>query len=144
MKKYFLICLTGLCMILTSCSKDELNDSTPVTTQAVNASLTTGGWKITLFNRNGNDITDEFRSFRFTFSDNKTVMAINEILTAHGAWDTEVKEGRTSLKIAFPNPPFITMLNGEWPVVEKTNSKIILENVNAEGEATSVLVFEKG
>jgi len=130
-------------MILTSCGKDELNDSTPVTTQAVSASLVTGGWQITLFNKDGRNITDEFRSFVFTFNENKTAMAINEILTAHGTWDSKIVEGRTALEVYFPNPPFITQLNGVWPVVEKTNSKIILENVNSEGEAISVLVFEK-
>src|SRR6056297_927192 len=81
--------LIMLCLSFMSCSADD-DDNGPNNHTAeiaqVEATAETGTWRITSFIDSGEDETNDFNGFNFTFETNGTVTATNGVTTYAGTW----------------------------------------------------------
>lgn len=74
-------------LFLTSCDSDE--EVPAATTDNVNKVTNIakqGTWKVTLYNDHGQDKTDDFEGYAFTFGDGNVLTAINGDKTKIGRW----------------------------------------------------------
>ena len=64
--KKIIFALAIFSAIFTSCTKTSDDNSPSLSPASVNATVTSGTWKITLLNKNGTDKTANFNGFYFT------------------------------------------------------------------------------
>lgn len=127
-----------LLLLLVSCKKDDDNS-------ASNASdfLVQGSWRITLYNDSGNDETDHFTGYVFTFSSNGGLTASNGSTSVPGTWSTGSDDSQKKLYLTFNSPPDFNELSDDWHILEETSTKIRLEDVSGGNGGTDLLTFEK-
>lgn len=143
MKKLFLA-ITIFAVGFAACKKDNDTNS-PVTTAVVNSTVTSGTWRVTLFNDNGTNKTSNFSGFNFTFATAGTVAAANSLFTVSGTWNTAVNDSKVKLTMNFPNPSINVFLdlNEDWHVTARTDIKVTMQHVSGGGGGTDFLTIEK-
>lgn len=137
---------------LMSCSSDD--DSASVNnaniTEVVNAAQN-GTWRITSFIDSGNDETNHFTNYNFTFGNNGVLTAVNGDTTQTGTWsvtdddssDDDSPSNDVDFNIGFTSPADFADLTDDWDIVEVTAAKISLIDVSGGNGGTDTLVFEK-
>lgn len=141
MKKIFLV-FTILAVVFAACSKSDDTVSS-VSTTAVNSTVTSGTWKITLLNKNGTDKTSSFNGFNFTFLAAGNVAGANNILSVNGTWNTRVDNGKVKLTFNFSSPSINAFLdlNEDWEVTGRTDTQVTMQHVS--GGTTDYLTIQK-
>lgn len=152
------VLLAGLVVMGTavSCSGDDNNSSTNnnnnPSVQQVTSTVKSGTWRITHFDEEGNDETNHFNGFNFTFGDNGVLTAVNGETTHTGTWsvtndsnssDDDNSGSDVDFNIAFTSPDDFTDLSDDWDIVSRTNNKIVLIDVSGGNGGTDNLTFEK-
>ena len=132
-----LFTLTILVFGLSSCTKDK-NSTDPSTSDIVGQ----GAWKVTLFNDSGNDETQNFAGYNFTFNSNGTIAAVKNASTVNGTWNTGSDDSQNKLFLDFGTTLQFSELNEDWVILEQTASKIRLEHVSGGNGGTDLLTFE--
>ena len=61
--KKIILTLTIFTAVFTACNKNDGNNPSSVSTAAVNSTVTSGTWRVTLFNDSGTDETSNFSGF---------------------------------------------------------------------------------
>ncbi len=126
--------------ILTSCTKDEsADDSNNMNTAAT---VQQGKWKVTLYNDSGTDETYHFTGYEFTFS-NGTLTAVKGSTTVSGTYSTGTDDTTPKLVLYLGESDPWEELNDDWHVLEKSTTKIRLQDVSGGGSGTDLLTFEK-
>jgi hypothetical protein len=140
---------------LTSCSDDDdnssLNNSAAIA--AVVNTAQSGTWHITSYIEAGNDETNHFAGYDFTFGNNGVLTAVNNI-TVTGAWsvtssdnssDDSPDDNDLDFNIVFtsPVPAEFLDLTDDWEIVQVTATTISLIDVSGGNGGTDTLVFEK-
>lgn len=151
MKKFLMIPgLLALFMlnVASMCSKDDDNNSSSSNqTQVVNT-VQSGTWRITLFNDSGTIKTTNFTGVNFTFGSNNVLTATGSS-TVTGTWSvTDSNSNDDTLNdldfnIAFSTPANYMDLSDDWDIVERTDTKIRLQDVSGGNGGTDYLTFEK-
>lgn len=153
MKKQLIL---GLAMLglLTSCGDD---DSTPATNsnsaaiaEIVNIART-GSWVVSSYIDSGNDETNHFTGYTFTFGLTGSVTATGNGNTYNGTWsvtddgsdDDDNSSGDIDFNIAFSSPADFAELTEDWDIIERSNSVIRLRHVSGGNGGTDNLVFTK-
>lgn len=151
MKKFLMI--PGLLALLmlnvaSMCSKDDDNNSSSSNqTQVVNT-VQSGTWRITLFDDSGTIKTTNFTGVNFTFGSNNVLTATGSS-TVTGTWSvTDSNRNDDTLNdldfnIAFSSPANYMDLSDDWDIVERTDTKIRLQDVSGGNGGTDYLTFEK-
>ncbi len=144
MKKTFLA-LAVIALGFAACNKNDDGNSTSVSTTAVSSTVTSGTWRVTLFNDNGIDETSNFSGFNFTFASSGTVAAANSLLAVSGTWSTSVSDSKVKLILNFPAPSVSAFLdlNEDWHVTARTNTRVTMQHVSGGGGGTDFLTIEK-
>lgn len=150
--KLILALLVSGSFFFTSCSSDDDGSSTSNTTATeVVQTVSSGTWRITNYVDSGNDETNDFAGYDFTFtSSNNTVVATNGTDSYTGAWSvTNSSDDDSSNDVDFdliftaPSPNHFLDLTDDWDIQERTATRIKLVDVSGGNGGTDYLTFEK-
>lgn len=111
--------------------------------------MTSGTWKITLYNDSGTVKTSNFTGYNFTFGANNSLTASNSTNNYTGTWSvTDSNSNDDSLSdldfnIIFASPANFQDLSDDWDIISRTDTKIQLIDVSGGNGGTDYLTFEK-
>lgn len=151
MKKLILIpalfCLFML-NVASMCSSDSSSssvDPTPVINTA-----TAGTWKVTSYIDSGNDETNHFTGYNFTFAAANVLSATNGTNTYTGSWSVTTDNSGDDnpsndldFNIGFTTPADFADLTDDWSIVSYTATTISLIDISGGSGGTDTLVFTK-
>jgi hypothetical protein len=136
--------------ILTSCGGSD-DDKTPIVLQDVTPivnGMKSGTWRVTDYQDNGDDETNHFTDYTFTFADNNVLTATGGVNTFNGAWtvtnfktDDDTPNNNVDFNIFFSAPADFEDISDDWDIVSRTDTKIVLIDNGSGG--TDHLTFEK-
>jgi hypothetical protein len=151
MKRLFVIpglFLLFMLNVASMCSSDD--DSSSVDTTPIINAATSGTWRVTSFIDSGNDETNHFTNYNFTFGASNVLTAANGTNTYTGTWsvtsddsDDDNPSGDVDFNIAFASPADFTDLTEDWHIVSYTSTLISLQHVSGGNGGTDTLVFTK-
>ena len=124
-----------------ACEKDK--STTDPSNSSTSEIVGQGTWKVTLYNDSGNEETQNFAGYNFTFDSNGTIAAVKNASTVNGTWNTGADDSQNKLILDFGTAVQFSELNEDWVILEKTASKIRLEHVSGGNGGTDLLTFEK-
>jgi len=153
MRKFLMIpALLSLFMlnVASMCSKDDDNSSSNSQNNQVQVvnTVQNGTWRITLFDDSGTIKTTNFTGVNFTFGNNNVLTATGSS-TVTGIWsitDSNSNDDTLSdlhFNIAFSSPANYMDLSDDWDIIERTDTKIRLQDVSGGNGGTDYLTFEK-
>ena len=140
------LCLLSLSLTSLSCSSDDRIDSTSI--QDAIAVAKSGTWYISNYIDSGENETNDYNGYDFTFNDNGTLTATNGSTTIDGIWSvtddsSSSNDGDIDFNISFSSPPNFEELSDDWEIVSISNSKIDLIDISGGNGATDLLTFQK-
>lgn len=145
-KTFLIICLFVLVPAI-SCSEDDDNS---VTNQSnIENKVQKGTWQISKFIDSGDDETENFEGYSFTFNSNNILVATNGTNTYNGAWsitdDNSNDDSSDDLdfNISFTSPPDFEELSEDWDIISITSNKIELIHISGGNGGTDYLTFQK-
>ena len=143
--KKIILALTIFTAVFTACNKNDGNNPSSVSTAAVNSTVTSGTWRVTLFNDSGTDETSNFSGFNFTFASSGSLAAVNGILSISGTWITRVDVSKIKLTINFPSPSVSAFLdlNEDWEVTGRTDTQVTMQHISGGAGGTDYLTIQK-
>jgi hypothetical protein len=150
MKKLLLIpSLICLLMLNVKCSSSDDNNSSANLTAVIDIA-TQGTWKVTSFVDSGNDETNHFTGYNFTFATGNILTAANGTNTYTGSWSVTTDDsnddnpsGDVDFNIAFASPADFFELSEDWHIVTYSSTSISLIHVSGGNGGTDTLVFTK-
>lgn len=151
MKKLILIpalfCLFML-NVASMCSSDD-NSTSADPTPIINT-VTQGTWKVTTYLDSGNDETNHFTGYNFTFGAANVLTAANGTNTYTGTWSVTSDDsnddnpsGDIDFNIAFVSPTDFADLTEDWNIVSYSSTTISLIHISGGNGGTDTLVFTK-
>lgn len=159
MKRSFLLLLVStlsMSLMASMCSSDDdgMNPSDSNNISELEDITQTGAWSITYYIDSGDDETNHFTNYTFTFNTDGTLVATNGDTTVNGTWsitndsnssddDDNNSSSDTDFNIFFASPPNFEDLTDDWDIIEITNSKIELIDVSGGNGGTDYLTFTK-
>ena len=152
MKALFLKSLLVYVLVFTfsSCSNDDNDSSNSNTNQTIiENTIQSGTWRVTKYRDSGDDETNHFSGYTFTFSANNTLIAVNGNITNTGSWSiTDSNSSDDNMddldfNISFTSPPNFEELTEDWEIISRTDAKIELIHVSGGNGGTDYLTFEK-
>jgi hypothetical protein len=153
MKKLKLIPILALVFLLnvaSMCSDDNDTTNTADPTPVINT-VNQGTWRITLYEDNGVNETNNYANYIFTFNSNGVLTAVNTN-TYNGTWSVTASNSNDDsqddldFNIAFLAPApsaFTDDLTDDWDIISYTANKIQLIDVSGGNGGTDYLTFEK-
>ena len=154
MKKLRLVSILALVYVLnvaSMCSSDDDNSNTSADPTPVISTVTSGTWRITLYEDNGVNETNNYANYIFTFNSNGVLTAVNTT-TYNGTWSVTASNSNDDsqddldFNIAFLAPApsaFTDDLTDDWDIISYTANKIQLIDVSGGNGGTDYLTFEK-
>ena len=155
MKKLKLIPILALVFMLnvaSMCSSDDDNsnsNSSQDPTPVINT-VNQGTWRITFFEDSGNNETNHFTGYNFTFAAGNVLTATNGTNTYSGLWSVTSDDSNDDspsndldFNIAFSAPADFTDLTEDWNIITYTATKIQLIHVSGGNGGTDYVTFEK-
>lgn len=126
---------------LNSC-KDDDNNNTQTTQQLSNA-VVQGNWRVTNYNEDGTDKTNQFSGYTFTFNANLSVVASGSS-TINGTWATGTDDSKAKLVLLFAvaSGPF-EEISEDWEIINVTSTTIQLKHISGGNSTTDYLTFTK-
>lgn len=149
LKILLLLYLVFLVNVASMCSNDDDNSSSSVNQTTVVNTVSSGTWRITLYNDSGTIKTNQFTGYNFTFDPSNVLTATNGTLTHTGIWSvTDSNSNDDSMddldfNIAFTTPANFLELTDDWDIQSRTDTKIELIDVSGGNGGTDYLTFEK-
>lgn len=143
-----LLYLVFLVNVASMCSNDD-NPSSSVNQTMVINTVSSGTWRITLYNDSGTIKTNQFTGYNFTFGPSNVLTATNGTQTYTGVWSvTDSNSNDDSMddldfNIAFTAPANFLELTYDWDIQSRTDTKIELIDVSGGNGGTDYLTFEK-
>ncbi|MCB0440993.1 MAG: hypothetical protein H6583_05630 [Alteromonas sp.] len=153
--------VSTLVLVFAACSKDDSssNNTTPNTTSADQTTqvVKNGAWVITFFQDSGQDETNHFNGYQFTFNADGTLVATNGSETINGTWSitdsssnsssdddgNSIEDDDFNIFFSVPNSHNFDDLIDDWDFISVSNTKIELIDVSGGNGGTDYLTFEK-
>lgn len=156
MKKGFyfgLLLMLSFSLMSSTCSSDDDDggqiDNSQEIAQIEN-DVQSGTWRITSYVDSGQDETNDFNGYTFTFGSDGTLTAENGTNTMTGTWSVTDDSSSSSssdidFNIFFPVPDTNDFedLNDDWDIVSSMSTKLELIDVSGGNGGTDTLTFEK-
>lgn len=152
MKKVsFFTILACIFMLSTAsmCSSDD-DSSNSVNTSEITNTMMQGNWRVTLFSEDGNNHTNDFNNYNFTFGASNVLTATNGSITNTGFWsvtsddsDDDNPSGDIDFNIIFTTPADFAEISEDWHILERTSTKIRLQHISGGDGGIDLLTFEK-
>jgi len=137
-------------MLFVSCSTSDDSSNSSNNTQAVVSTAQSGSWVITSYIDSGQDETNNFSGYTFTFGSNGVLTANSgTTVSVTGTWsvtDSNSNDDNPSdlhFNIFFSSPANFADLTDDWEIVTTTSSRIELIDVSGGNGGTDYLTFEK-
>ncbi|CAM3656114.1 hypothetical protein FLGE108171_08675 [Flavobacterium gelidilacus] len=155
MKKIKLIPLLAMIFMLnvaSMCSNDDdSNSSSNSDPVPVINTMSQGTWRITFYEDSGENHTNYFTGYNFTFGTSNVLTASNGVDIYTGIWsvtnsDTNDDSPSNDLdfNILFTSPTnFSDELSDDWDILSRTDTKVELVDVSGGNGGTDYLTFEK-
>src|SRR6478672_9823100 len=156
MRKLSFIAILGCIFMLSTasmCSSDDSSDdnnNNNGNASTITSSMMQGTWRVTLFNEDGTNHTNDFSNYNFTFGASNVLTATNGSATQTGFWSVTSDDsnddnegGDVDLNIIFISPANFSDLIEDWHILERTSDRIRLQHVSGGNGGTDVLTFEK-
>ncbi|SHF49462.1 hypothetical protein SAMN05444377_11096 [Flavobacterium fontis] len=149
LKILMLLCLVFLVNVASMCSNDDDNSTSSVNQTTVVNTVSSGTWRITLYNDSGTIKTNQFTGYNFTFGPSNVLTATNGTQTYTGVWSvTDSNSNDDSMddldfNIAFTAPANFLELTDDWDIQSRTDTKIELIDISGGNGGTDYLTFEK-
>lgn len=106
-----------LLVLMMGCTKEQKQQKQE---NLVIQAMVNGQWKVTNFNKGGNDVTIDFATYKFQFKDNFTVDAINNgSIEKTGAWNADAVSYTITSNFTNAASPLV-LLNGTWTIQSTT------------------------
>lgn len=151
MKKLILIpalfCLFML-NVASMCSSDD--DSSSADPTPIINTATQGTWKVTTYLDSGNDETNHFSGYNFTFGAANVLTATNGANTYTGTWSVTSDDsnddnpsGDIDFNISFASPADFAEITEDWNIVSYSSNNISLVHISSGNGGTDTLVFTK-
>lgn len=135
--------------VASMCSSDDDNPSSADPTPVINTA-NQGTWRITSFVDSGNDETNHFTGYNFTFGASNVLTAANGVNTYAGTWSVTSDDNNDDnpgndldFNIAFVSPADFAELTEDWHIVSYSATSISLIHVSGGNGGTDTLVFTK-
>lgn len=141
---------------LVACTNDDDEDLAPTnpnnttTVQSqVQSSVQKGTWRISHFSESGQDETNNFSGYIFTFNTDGSLLASNQTNSYNGMWnlsDNNPSDDSISdidFNILFNLTNNFQDLNDDWHVISHSSSKIELRDISGGNGGTDLLTFVK-
>lgn len=154
MKTFKLISILSLVFVINlafMCSDDDDNNNTADPTPVINT-VTSGTWRITLYEDNGMNETNNYSNYIFTFNSNG-VLTASKSASYNGTWSVTASnsnddnpENDLDFNIAFVAPAptaFTDDLTDDWDIISYTATRIQLIDVSGGNGGTDYLTFTK-
>lgn len=135
-----------------SCSDDDASSNVNGNANAITNNMKSGTWRITNYVDSGTNETADFNGYNFDFNDNGAVTATNGTSTYSGSWlvtdsdsddDDDDDSSDIDFNLAFAAPAYFAELTDDWDVVERTGTRVVLQDVSGGNGGTDYLTFEK-
>ncbi len=148
-KTILFLVFAGL-LTFTSCSNND--DNNPPIEQIqiqVKNNIQQSTWRITKFIDSGEDETNHFTGYNFTFGSNGTLTASNGSNTFNGTWSitdsnsNDDSQDDLEFIINFNLTNDFEDLNDDWDFVSQSSTKIELIDISGGNGGTDNLTFEK-
>ncbi len=127
--------------LLFSCKKNDT--STTLTTTNITSTITTGNWRVTYYWDTDHEETNNFIGYNFVFNSNGTITATKTTSTINGTWSTLNDDSKIKLILSFASPADFLEISDDWHTIERTDTKIRLQDVSGGSGGTDFLTFEK-
>lgn len=142
MKKTILL-LSFFSVLLSSCQNMDDNSSSAINTTTVSNTVSTGSWRVTYYWDTDHEETSSFSGYSFVFGSSNVLTATKNGTTVTGTWSTILDDSLTKLVLNFSDPADFVEISDDWHVVERTATKIRLQDVSGGNGGTDYLTFER-
>ncbi len=142
MKKAIFILSAITLFLFISCKKDD-NGTTPISTTSVANTIVSGTWKITYYWDKDHEETANYSGYNFTFGIGNILTATKTGSSITGTWTTLLDDSKTKIVLGFSTPTSFVEISDDWHVIERTDSKIRLQDISGGNGGTDYLTFEK-
>ena len=152
---YSFLIMLSFSLMSSTCSSDDSpsNDNSQEIIEIENTAES-GTWIISSYVDSGQDETNDFNGYVFTFAANGTVTATNGTTTYNGTWsvsdssnssDDSSSDDDIDFNLSFPVPDTDDFedLNDDWDIVSYSASTISLIDISGGNGGTDTLVFQK-
>lgn len=148
---YGIVTLLSFTLMSSMCSSDDMDNSNNNAQQimAIENTAESGTWIISSYIDSGQDETNHFTGFSFTFNTNGTLTATNGIDTVQGTWSVTDSNDDSNSSIDFnisfsvPTSSVFDDLIDDWDIVTYNDNTISLIDVSGGNGGTDTLVFAK-
>lgn len=130
-----------LSSLLFSCKKDDNN--TTISTTNLTSTVSSGNWRITYYWDTDHEETNDFTGYSFVFNSNGTVTATKAANFINGSWSTANDDSKVKLILSFSTPSAFLEISDDWHTIERTDTKIKLQDISGGNGGTDFLTFEK-
>jgi len=124
-----------------SCKKDD-NNST-ISTTNVTSTVSSGNWRVTYYWDTDHDETNNFTGYNFVFNSNGTITATKAATIISGSWSTANDDSKVKFVLSFSTPAAFLEISDDWHTIERTDTKIKLQDISGGNGGTDYLTFEK-
>jgi len=147
LREFLMLCLL---LIVLSCSSEDtamVDNSTEI--KQITDLADSGTWRITNYVDSGNNETNDYTGYNFTFVNGGTLTASNGVNTINGTWSvtdqnsSDDDSNDIDFIIFFSAPPNFEELSDDWDIVSTTATKIELIDISGGNGGTDTLTFEK-
>lgn len=138
----------GGILFFISCSNEDDSPATSIQNQ-VQENVQKGTWRITKFIDSGDDETNHFTGYSFTFNSSGIINASNGINSYNGTWSitdsnsNDDSQDDLDFNINFNLTNDFEDLDDDWDFVSQTSTKIELIDISGGNGGTDYLTFEK-
>lgn len=142
----FVACLFGMLSFI-SCNNDD--DPSASTKSQIEENVQSGTWRITKFIDSGDDETNHFTGYIFTFNSSGVINANNGVNSYSGTWSitdsnsNDDSQDDLDFNINFNVTNDFEDLNDDWDFISQTTIKIELIDISGGNGGTDYLTFEK-
>jgi hypothetical protein len=143
MKK--LILLLSILTLMSCSSDDDSGDVHTSVYKDIVTILPQGNWEVTTYIDDGEDKTIAFDTFVFTFKEDNSVIAKNDLFTETGTWayqnGNNSDDNDEELILQFNQTTPFDEISDDWEILSVNNVKVELKDDS--GNDVDLLTFEK-
>ncbi|WP_246457510.1 hypothetical protein [Winogradskyella echinorum] len=154
---YSILLMVSFSLMSFTCSSDDDGSNQNDNSEEINLienNVETGTWRITSYIDSGQDETNDFNGYNFSFNTDGTVVATNGTTTYTGSWsvtnssnsnDDSNNDDDIDFNISFPVPDTNNFedLNDDWDITSHSETTLSLIDISGGNGGTDTLVFQK-
>lgn len=140
-------------LVFIACKNDDNSNDNTSNFVNLTTDIIKDTWKITYYFDDDTDETSNFTSYTFTFNEDGTVDAANDLFSESGTWtyedssndstDDDGIENDEELILLFPNSTTFDEISEDWHITSATANEIVLYDISGGNGTKDFLTFTK-